>query len=591
MKRIYLRVFVSRKRARGIFVSWPVALVAILLSAGCGADQGQSGPAVESTPHRGAVASAHPLATAAGIEILQMGGNAFDAAVAISAALAVVEPTGSGLGGGGFWLLHRERDGFQTMVDGRERAPLAATRDMYLDEEGNVIQGLSRNGPLAAGIPGEPAALVYIAGTYGSLPLSTLLAPAIKYAREGVALSPSLKRSLERRQDSLNDEAKSIFMAGVIAGGGVPEAGDTIIQEDLAVTLGRLAEKGHDGFYSGETSRLLVESSQSGGGIWSQEDFDSYRVVERDPVVFTFRGARIVSAPPPSSGGIVLAQMMQILEALPDAGSGAAHLHHVIESMRLAYQDRALYLGDSDFADIDIIGLTNNGYAQKKAGSITSVASPSAPYEELVAEGQDTTHFSVIDGEGNRVAGTLSINFSLGAGYIAAGTGIWLNNEMDDFSAKPAFANGYGLVGGSANSIEPGKRPLSSMTPTFVEQGEFVAVLGTPGGSRIITMVLLAAMGILDGLELQQALDQPRFHHQYLPDEVQHESGGFTEEESAELVRRGHKLRMFDRGYGNMHAVSLDRGSGVMQAASDRRGDGEAALLIGTKVQLVESVE
>jgi gamma-glutamyltranspeptidase/glutathione hydrolase len=508
-----------------------------------------------------------------------MGGNAFDAAVAITGALAVVEPTGSGLGGGGFWLLHRESDGFQTMIDGRERAPLAATADMYLDEEGNIVRGLSRDGPLAAGVPGEPAAMVYLASTYGTLPMTTLLAPAIRYAEEGVALTHSLRRSLERRRQSLNAEAAEIFLVG----GKMPEVGDLIRQEDLARTLRRIAEKGHDGFYAGETSRLLVEASERDGGIWSQEDFDQYRVVERDPIVFSYRDARIVSAPPPSSGGVVLAQMMQILEALPTEEAAAGLYHQLIEAMRQAYQDRALYLGDSDFVDIDIARLTSKSYAQEKAATITAVASPSVPFEELASEGQDTTHFSVIDGEGNRVAGTLSINFSLGAGYIAAGTGVWFNNEMDDFSAKPAVGNGYGLVGGFANSIQPGKRPLSSMTPTFIEYGDRVVALGTPGGSRIITMVLLATLGILDGeTGLQEAVDQPRFHHQYLPDEVHYETGAFSQEENDDLVSRGHRLRLFERGYGNMHAVSRHAGTGHMEAASDGRGEGEAAVLSGS---------
>ena len=566
--RFSFRVYVQR-----VAVSGRSLLLAALLAAGCSSGSQDAGP----TPaFRGAVASAHPLATAAGLEILDAGGNAFDAAVAITAALAVVEPTGSGLGGGGFWLIHRESDGYQSMVDGRERAPLAAMPDMYLDDKGNVVRGLSRDGPLAAGVPGEPAALVYLAETYGTLPLPALLAPAIRYAGQGTVVTATLRRSLERRRGGLNEEASRIFLPQ----GTVPEEGAIIRQQDLARTLRRIAESGHNGFYAGETSRLLVEASRRDGGIWSQQDFDQYRIVEREPIVFTYHDARIVSAPPPSSGGVVLAQMMQILEALPAAPYGARQYHQVIEAMRGAYQDRALYLGDSDFVNIDIATLISKSYAQEKAAAITEIASPSVPFEELAEEGADTTHFSVIDIEGNRVAGTLSINFSLGAGYIAPGTGVWFNNEMDDFSAKPAVGNGYGLVGGFANSIQPGKRPLSSMTPTFVEYDDKAVALGTPGGSRIITMVLLATLGILDGgLGLQEAVDRPRFHHQYLPDEVHHESNTFSAEISTDLTDRGHQLRAFERGFGNMHAVRRDAASGYMEAASDARGEGKAAVL------------
>ena len=403
-----------------------------------------------------------------------------------------------------------------------------------------------------------------------------MLAPAIRYAEEGIPVSETLHRAIQRRQSGFNDAAAEIFLHQ----GEVPPVGTLIKQPDLAATLHRIVQGGHDGFYGGDTARLLVEASRHGGGIWALEDLQQYQVVERSPIVFTYRDARIVSAPPPSSGGVVLAQMMQILEALPPAPSDGEYFHQLIESMRQAYQDRALYLGDSDFVEIDLARLSAKDYAIRKAEAITHLASPSVPYEDLVTEGMDTTHFSVIDGDGNRVAGTLSINFLLGAGQVAAGTGIWFNNEMDDFSAKPAVENGYGLVGGAANSIQPGKRPLSSMTPTFIEYGGKATALGTPGGSRIITMVLLAALGIIDdGLDLQEAVDRPRFHHQYLPDEVHHEAGAFSESVASELIERGHSLKFMERGYGNMHAVRRETDSGAFDAASDRRGEGASSVL------------
>ncbi|MCK5359552.1 MAG: gamma-glutamyltransferase, partial [Gammaproteobacteria bacterium] len=436
-----------------------------------------------------AVASAHPMATSAGLEILQQGGNAFDAAIAVTATLAVVEPMGSGLGGGGFWLLHRASDGYQVMLDGREKAPAAATRDMYLGKSGHVIDGLSLNGALASAIPGVPAALVHLASHYGKLPLRESLQPAIRAAEKGFAVYPRYQKLLKFRQPHLNPAAKNIFLTDKNE---VPVVGTKIIQKDLAASLRRLAIGQRDGFYKGETAEKLLTAVSKAGGIWTQEDLDNYQVVERAPVVGNYRGARIVSAALPSSGGIVLVEILNILSGFDlDALSEVERKQKIIEAMRLAYKDRAEFLGDSDFIQVDQKHLVSMAHADKLRSGITDKATPSDFLSESpLKEGQDTSHFSIIDDDGNRVSATLSINYPFGSAMVADGTGIVLNDEMDDFSASPGVENGYGLIGSSANAIEAGKRPLSSMSPSFIEKDGDVLVLGTPGGSRIITMVL-----------------------------------------------------------------------------------------------------
>ncbi len=526
--------------------------------------------------YRSAIASAHPLATAAGFEILEHGGNAFDAAVAISATLAVVEPMGSGIGGGGFWLLHRASDGFQTMLDGREKAPAAATRDMYLDEQGKVIDRLSLDGTLAAAIPGLPAALVHLASNYGSLPLRQSLLPAIRAADKGFAVYPRYQQLLELRKPYLNDAAKKIFLN---KSGEVPAVGTVIRQPDLAATLRRLAIGQRDGFYKGETADKLLDAVTSSGGIWTQADLDNYQVVERVPVTGSYRGARIVTAALPSSGGIVLVEILNILSGFNlDALTALQRKQKIIEAMRLAFRDRAKYLGDDDFIEVDQSRLVSMPYADQLRSIITDSALPSEFLSDSpVPEGQDTSHFSVIDYEGNRVSATLSINYPFGSGFVAAGTGVVLNNEMDDFSVSPGVENVYGLIGSHANAIEAGKRPLSSMTPTFVEKNDDVLVIGTPGGSRIISMVLIAVLEYLhDRGSLNDWLAQGRFHHQYYPDVVQFETGAISEAEQSELSNLGYALQELQRSIGNMHAVFENSADGSLQAASDPRWLGRA---------------
>jgi gamma-glutamyltranspeptidase / glutathione hydrolase len=532
-------------------------------------------------PPAAAIASAHPLATDAGLEILGMGGNAFDAAVAVTAALAVVEPSGSGLGGGGFWLLYRADDGFEVMVDGRERAPLAAHADMYLDGDREPVRERSLNGPLAAAIPGTPAGIVHLAQRYGTLPLRDSLAPAIRLARDGFPVDAHYRNMARFRLETL--QASPAAAAIFLDEGELPDEGFLIRQPDLANALDLIARFGHVGFYAGDVAQRLIEGVTAAGGIWSNRDLADYRIVERPVVRGEYRGIRISAASPPSSGGIALVTMLNILSGYDlDRLEPAARRHLVIEAMRRAYRDRADYLGDPDFVGIPAM-LTDPHYAAGLRNTIRpdratpSASLPGAPVEP---EGSDTTHFSILDRDGNRVAATLSINWPFGAGFVPPGTGILLNNEMDDFAVKPAAPNVYGLIGteAGANAIAPGKRPLSSMTPVFLDDGARVAILGTPGGSRIITMVLLATLAYADGKPVEEWIGRGRYHHQFLPDNVTHEPDAFDETEIAALEGYGHELRALNRRYGNMQAILWNRAANSVEAASDPRGIGKAAL-------------
>ena len=480
----------KEKRITTAVASWLFACV--LISAGpCRA---------EGAPAH-AVASAHPLATAAGVEILREGGNAFDAAIAVSAALGVVEPFSSGFGGGGFWLIHRAADGKQVMIDGRETAPALAHERMYRDAQDNVIRDASLKGPLAAGIPGMPAGLVHLAEHYGRLPLRQSLAPAIRYAEQGFKVTSRYHRLAAYVAGTLRQypAAAGIFLQD----GKPPRIGHVVRQEALARTIEALAENGLDGFYKGPIAQQMVREARKYGGIWSLDDLSAYRVLEREPIVVNYRDVRIVSAPPPSSGGIVMAQALRILEQFDlNAMGSVQRKHHIIEAMRRGFRDRAVFLGDPDFVDVPVARLLDDSYLEGLALTIDPArATPSDILGNgpvLSQTGTQTTHFSVLDKEGNRVAGTLSVNTLFGSCFVAEGTGVLLNNEMDDFSAKRNTPNAYGLVGDNANAIAPGKRPLSSMTPTFLETPDRVGIVGTPGGSRIISMVTLAALDFAD---------------------------------------------------------------------------------------------
>lgn len=536
----------------------------------------------ETHPPAQAVASAHPAATQAGLDILNQGGNAFDAAVAVSAALAVVEPFGSGIGGGGFWLLHRASDGKQVMLDGREVAPQKAHRDMYLDHAGEPIKQASVNGALAAGIPGMPAALVHLSQQYGKLSLGDSLNPAIKLAENGFSVNQHYQSLAQFRHAVLaaSEPAKSLFLKQ----GQVPKLGASIVQKDLAMTLRQLGKDGFNGFYAGPVADKLVQGVQQAGGIWTHQDLANYRVKEREPIIIDYKGIKVISAALPSSGGLVLSIALNSLEQYDLAAMDeATRIHVVVEAMRRAYFERALSMGDSDFVSVPSDTLQKKSYAHQLAADISlDKATPSAQINGLnPTEGHDTTHFSVLDRQGNRVSATLSINYPFGSGFVPPGTGVLLNDEMDDFSIKPGTPNVYGLVGGEANAIQPGKRMLSSMSPTFFETDDKVGLLGTPGGSRIISMVLLALLDAAQGQDPQSWVSLARYHHQYLPDWIQHEPNALSEQTIAQLKAKGHQLQSVGRSYGNMHAILWDKKSNTVSAASDPRHSGKASVESG----------
>ncbi len=529
-------------------------------------------------PEQSAVASPHLQATAAGREIMRAGGNAFDAAVAISATLAVVEPYGSGLGGGGFFLLRQS--GEQTryvFLDAREKAPLKATYDLYR-RDGKVQPALSLNGPLAAAIPGLPAALVELAERYGKLPLNITMAPAIRVAYQGFPVDRIYQQRATSRLSALRDDPESARL--FLHKGEVPALGEIIKQPELAATLHRLADRGLAGFYNGLTAQTLVNGVREAGGIWTAEDLDRYQIATRAPLRFRLDDQReLISAPPPSAGGVALAQSLSMLQQLPWRESDTVQrAHYVLEVLRRAYRDRGL-LGDPDFVANPINHLLNREYLAHLASSISPErATPSKDLEPAPPwrEGEHTTHFAVLDNDGNAVAATLSVNLPFGAAFTVPGTGVVLNDEMDDFAADPHGSNAYGLAGSQANSIAAGKRPLSSMSPSFIESSEAFAAFGTPGGSRIPSMVLLSMLQYLDGQPVATWPAVARYHHQYLPDVVEHEPDAFTQEQMTELRARGYQLKEVSRGYGNQQVLFWNKTDKKVEAASDPRGVGEA---------------
>lgn len=527
-----------------------------------------------------AIASAHPLATEAGIEVLKQGGNAFDAAIAVTSTLAVVEPYSSGIGGGGFYLLHDQNNNRQVMLDARERAPLKGHRDMYLNADGSVNHDLSMNGATSAGIPGIPAALDHLQKNYGKLPLSKTLKSAIQYAEDGFEVDKIYHRLAKFRLEVLQryESSRSIFLRD----GEIPEQGSIIRQNDLARTIRQLAEKGHDGFYQGEVADMLVKSVQKHGGVWSLQDLNQYQLIEREPVRFVYRGADFVTATLPSSGGIVLASIFNMLDELDyENADDIQKIHRLAEAMRRAYRDRAQYLGDMDYVDIPAKRLTSKSYAKQLLKNFVSDrATPSSSLGNIGddAAGTDTTHFSIVDADGNMVSATLSVNYPFGSGLIAEGTGVLLNDEMDDFSASPGVPNAYGLLGSDANAIQPGKRMLSSMTPAFVYLPHRTLISGTPGGSRIITMQLLGMLEFLRGGNAEQIVSRPRIHHQYFPDQIYFEDNALDETTQNALKSIGHGLKQSSYRYGNMQTIVIDQNTGKIDAASDPRGIGSAVV-------------
>jgi gamma-glutamyltranspeptidase/glutathione hydrolase len=445
---------------------------------------------------------------------------------------------------------------------------------MYLDARGVADPKRSLNGALAAAIPGAPAAWAHLAQKYGSAPLGKLLAPAIRHAREGFPADAKLARQLPEARGRLSAAAAAAFLPE----GAPPAMGALVRQPDLAATLERLAREGRKGFYEGPVADRLVAGVRAEGGLWVTEDLRRYRVVERKPLQFYFRGYRVTSAPPPSAGGVALGQALTMLEARgwPPADPVQAR-HQLVEVMRRAYRDRRL-LGDPEFVGMPLQRLLSREYLLPLARGIRLDAATPSELLPPAGEGDHTSHFSILDAAGNRVAGTVTINTGFGSGFMPPGTGVLLNNEMDDFAASLTASNAYGLVGSPANAIAPGKRPLSSMSPAFVEGPRGLLILGTPGGSRIISMVLRSTLGFIHGMSAQEVVELPRYHHQHLPDQIEYEPGALTVDEQAGLNALGHRLRVMSRRFGDMHAVWWDKSGDVLQAASDPRGVGSAQL-------------
>ena len=534
----------------------------------------------------GMVASTNEVASRVGVDILKRGGNAVDAGIAVAFALAVTHPQAGNLGGGGFMMI-RLKDGKTTAIDYREMAPAGATRDVYLDKDGNLIkgEGSSTVGYRASGVPGTVRGMELALKRYGSGKLSwaQLVEPARKLAT-GFPLTYNLARSLQNSNNYLSryPETRRIFLNN----GKFYNEGDIFRQPDLAATFARLQKHGPNEFYEGETARLIAADMKRNNGLITMADMKAYVAVERVPVKGTYRGREIISMPPPSSGGAVLIQMLNILETfdLPKMNWASSDRYHLMtEAMRRAFADRAEYLGDADFVKVPVAGLVDKAYAERLRSTISLERASTS--KEIGAgkppgyESEETTHFTVVDAEGNAVANTYTLNDSYGSAVVAKGTGILLNNEMDDFAAKPGTPNMYGLIQGERNAVAPRKRPLSAMTPTFVlhKDGSLWFTVGTPGGPTIINTVLTVIMNVVDyGMNIQQAIDAPRIHHQWLPDELVYEPYGLSGDTEEALKNRGHKLGRA-RYLGDAQGIMIEEETGVRLGATDpRRSDGVA---------------
>jgi gamma-glutamyltranspeptidase/glutathione hydrolase len=527
------------------------------------------------------VVAGDPLAAGIGVKILQNGGNAVDAAVAIGFAMAVTYPYAGNLGGGGFMLL-RLADGRSTFIDFRERAPVKASRDMYLDAQGNPTRD-SIEGWRSAGVPGTVRGFEMVQRKYGKAKWETLVAPAAELASKGFPVTYAFAESLkDSRNLSRDAESKKIFLRNGLN----YNVGDTFAQPDLARTLQRIAQFGAAGFYEGETAKLLADAMAKNGGLITLEDLKKYAAVERAPLIGKYRDYGVITAPPPSAGGIGILQMMGMLEGSGYEKSGAgsaATIHYMAEVMRRFYADRSQYLGDPDFVKVPIKGLLDPSYIQKRRTSIDlQHATPSQqvhPGGPAGSESTETTHYNVVDAEGNAVAVTYTLNGGFGNGITVPGAGFLLNNEMDDFAAKPSSPNMFGLTQGETNAIQPGKRPLSSMTPTILTRnGKLFMVAGGPGGSRIPTAVLQVILNVIDfGMNAQDAVDAPRFHHQWMPDRLSLERG-FSPDTIALLKARGHQIDEA-RDSSSVAAVveAIVNDGGWLQGAADGRRPGKAA--------------
>ncbi len=531
----------------------------------------------------GMVVGPEKLAAEIGLSILKDGGNAIDAAVATGFALAVTYPRAGNLGGGGFMLIHRQNENQQTLIDYRETAPLGAQSDMFLDESGKVDRSRIYFSHLAAGVPGTVAGLLLALEQYGTLPIEVVIKPAIKLALEGFPVSYALNYEINSRTKRLaeNPEAAKLFLT---AEKSAPPIGSIFKQGELANTLMRISKEGRDGFYRGLTAQFITDEMDSAGGLITTEDLNRYAAVERTPVRQTFRGYEIVSTPPPSSGGIHIIQMLNILEELDLRGmrlNSATYIHYLTESMKRAYADRSKYLGDSDFIHVPVTELISKEYAKTIGKEIfPNKASPSGTISPGVVqpyESPDTTHFTVADRFGNAVTNTYTLNFSFGSHIAVPGTGLLLNNEMADFAARPGVANAYGLVEGQTNAIIPGKRPLSSMSPTMVMQnGSAILATGSPGGSIIITTVLQVILNsLVFDMNIASAAAQPRVHHQWLPDTLRVEPG-IGPDTIDILEQMGHNVTTSSRTLGRTQSIALKDGW-LYGATDSRRAGGHVA--------------
>ncbi|WP_431687301.1 gamma-glutamyltransferase [Hahella sp. NBU794] len=537
---------------------------------------------VPTEAHHGMVATSHTLATEEALRVLKNGGNAIDAAVTAAFALAVTQPRSGNIGGGGFMLISSESRNEVIAIDYREKAPAAASRDMYLNKDGDADSNLSRFSHKAAGVPGTVAGLALALEKYGTISLQEALAPAIRLAEEGFIVTPRFSHGVKDSAERLGkwDSSRKVFFK---ADGSFYEPGDRFIQKDLAATLKRISEKGVKGFYEGETAKLIVEEMKRGGGLITLEDLKSYQPVMREPVHGTYRGFDIYSMSPPSSGGIHVIQILNILEGYPIGYLGhnsAQTIHLMAEAMKRAYADRSKYLGDPDFVEVPQKGLMSKDYAAKQRKDIPmNRATPSstlAPDNPLPYESNETTHFSVADNKGNAVSTTYTINFSYGSHIVVDGAGFLLNNEMDDFSAKPGVPNAYGLLGGEANKIEGNKRMLSSMSPTIVKnKGKNFLITGSPGGSRIITTTLQVIMNVIDHhLNIQAAVNAPRIHHQWSPDEIRVEEG-LSPDTVKLLEGMGHAVNQ-KAAMGASQSILIDENGVFFGAADPRRSTSSA---------------
>ncbi|GGM95939.1 gamma-glutamyltransferase [Shewanella xiamenensis] len=529
----------------------------------------------------GMVASQETLASRTGVEILKQGGNAVDAAVAVAFSLAVTLPRAGNIGGGGFMLVHLAKENKTIAIDYREMAPSKAKKDIFLDENGDAVTKLSREHGLAVGVPGTVMGMSLALEKYGTMTMAQVTAPAIKMAQEGISVSPDLAVSLAglKRRMSQWPSTAAIFYK---ADGSDFQVDDILKQPELAHSLQLIAEKGTKGFYEGETAEKLVKAVQEAGGIMTLEDLKHYKAVEREPVRGQYRGYEVVSMPPPSSGGVHIIEMLNVLQQFPIDKFGhntAQTIHVMAETMKHAYADRSEYLGDPDFYKVPVKQLTDKDYAQKIASQIA--LNKTTPSEEIKPgnlapyESDQTTHYSVVDKWGNAVSNTYTLNFSYGSGLVAKGTGILLNNEMDDFSAKPGTPNGYGLVGGDANAVEGNKRPLSSMSPTIVmKDGKPFLVTGSPGGSRIITTTLQIIMNVIDhGLNIAEASNAARVHHQWLPDELRVETS-LNRDTISLLEAKGHKVKV-QSAMGSTQSIMVTD-QGIFGATDPRHSGSEA---------------